>query len=266
MNRAKNSLTLGIWQDSSVPGDIAANLAAVDSAAVSAAEKGVELLVFPECFLTGYFNSEGAEAVARKVDKNVINSLHGIAETNAIALLVGLYEHQPYGIHNAALLIGANGETLATYRKRALYGEWEQAEFKPGRNPVLVEYRGVRIAVLICFDLEFPELARECARNGAEVIAVPTALMEPYGCVARHLVPTRAFENQVYVAYANRTGRESDIRYHGHSSICGPDGNRLVSAKNSGPELLVATVARSTVAAARRDSCHLEEAGKLGLN
>ncbi|MDE0305191.1 MAG: hydrolase, partial [Albidovulum sp.] len=234
MNSSECSLTLGIWQDTCVPGDVAANLAAVSGAAATAAGRGVELLVFPECFLTGYFNSGGAEAVARKVDKNVINSLHGIAKTNAIALLVGLYELRPSGVHNAALLIGANGEPLATYRKRALYGEWERTEFMPGKAPVLVEYRGIRIAVLICFDLEFPELARECARNGADLIAVPTALMEPFGCVARHLVPTRAFENQVYVAYANRTGRESGIRYHGHSSICGPDGNRLVSAKDSG--------------------------------
>ncbi len=66
-------------------------------------------------------------------------------------------------------MIGADGAILANYRKRALYGDWEKSTFLRGSEPVLVELKGVTIAVPICFDIEFPELARECARNGSDL-------------------------------------------------------------------------------------------------
>ena len=263
MNTESPSLHVGIWQDCGVPGNVIANLATISRAAVVAARQGIELLVFPECFLTGYFNPDGIAAIARQAGKESVDRLRGLARTNGIALLVGLYESRANGIHNAAILIGADGSILATYRKRLLYGAWERAVFAPGNRAVLAEYRGIRIAILICFDLEFPELARECASNGADLIAVPTALMAPHGRVARHVVPARAIENQVYIAYGNRTGREHNAQYVGNSSICDPYGFQLAKGKDSGPELLSACVERSTITAAREEFCYIEERKKL---
>ena len=266
MTTADASLNVGIWQDSGTPGDVSANIATIARAAAVAAQRGIELLVFPECFLTGYFNPDEVDEIARQVDKETVVCLQEIARKNGIALLVGLYERRPRGIHNAALLIGNDGRTLATYRKRILYGAWERSVFIPGKSTVLVEYGGIRISILICFDLEFPELVRECANNGADLIAVPTALMVPHERVARYVVPARAIENQVYIAYANRIGHEYDTHFEGHSSIWDPCGNRLAQGTAVGPELLSACVTRSILTAAREDVCYLEEAKKLRPN
>ena len=256
-------LTVGVWQDSGVLGDVAANMAIVSWATAQASSRGVDLLVFPECFLTGYYNRERVEQLARQVDPDTFSSLEAVAKSNATAILVGYYETQADGLYNAALLVGADGAILANYRKRALYGDWEKSTFLRGSEPVLIDLKGVTIAVLICFDIEFPELAREYARKDADLIAVPTSLMEPYGHIARHVVPTRAIENQVYVVYANRIGAEHELRYVGRSAIYDPRGTALAEATQDRQELLVATVAKSAVGAARSEFSYLEQASRL---
>ena len=259
--------TVGVWQDSGVLGDVAANMAIILRATAQAAQRGVHLLVFPECFLTGYYNRDRVEQVARQVNHDTISALRFVAKSNATAILVGYYEVRANGIYNAAMLIGANGAILTNYRKRALYGNWEHSAFVPGNEPVLAEYKGIRISVLICFDIEFPELARECARNGADLIAVPTSLMEPPGRIARHVIPARAIENQIYVAYANRIGIEHELRYVGRSAIYDPEGTLLAQGTDDSPDLLVATIAKSAVSAARSEFCYVKEASRIpGLN
>ena len=256
-------LTVGVWQDSGVLGDVAANMTTISLATAQASRRGVHLLVFPECFLTGYYNRERVDLVARQIDRDTLSALRDLAKSNATAILVGYYEIHGGGLYNAALLVGADGAILANYRKRALYGDWEKSTFLRGTGPVLVELKGVAIASLICFDIEFPELARECARNGADLIAVPTSLMEPYGHIARHVIPTRAIENQVYIAYANRIGAEHELRYVGRSAIFDPRGTALAEATQDRQELLVATVAKSAVGAARSEFSYLEQASRL---
>ena len=267
MTVPESVFTVGIWQDSGVLGDVAANLAIILRATAQAAQRGVHLLVFPECFLTGYYNRERVDRVSRQIDRDTFSALRAVAKSNRTAILVGYYEIQRRGLYNSGLLIGADGAILDNYRKRALYGDWEKSTFRRGTQPVLVELRGVTIAVLICFDIEFPELARECARHGADLIAVPTSLMEPYGHIARHVIPARAIENQLYIAYANRIGAEHGIRYVGRSAIYDPRGDALAEATDDSQELLVATVAKSAIIAARSEVFYLEQASRLfGLN
>ncbi len=257
------SLTVGLWQDSGVLGDVAANMATISRATAQASRRGVHLLVFPECFLTGYYNRERVEQVARQIDEETVSALRAVAKSNATAILVGYYEMQGAGLYNAALLIGDDGAILANYRKRALYGDWEQSAFLRGTGPVVADLGGVRIAVLICFDIEFPELARDCARNGADLIAVPTSLMEPPGHIARHVIPARAIENQLYIAYANRIGTEHELRYVGRSVIYDPEGTLLAEGTDDSADLIVATIAKSAVAAARSDFSYVQEASRI---
>ena len=263
MTVPESILTVGVWQDSGQLGHVATNMATISRTTAQASHRGVDLLVFPECFLTGYYNRERVEQVARQIDRDTVSVLRAVARSNATAILVGYYETHDGGLYNAALLVGADGAILANYRKRALYGDWETSTFLRGTEPVLVELNGVTIAVLICFDIEFPELARECARKSADLIAVPTSLMEPYGHIARHVVPARAIENQVYIAYANRIGAEHELRYVGRSAIYDPRGAALAEATDDGQELLVATVTKSAVSAARSEFSYLEQATRL---
>ncbi|MFY8044397.1 MAG: nitrilase-related carbon-nitrogen hydrolase, partial [Rhodoferax sp.] len=77
---------------------------------------------------------------------------------------------------------------------------------------------------LICYDVEFPEATRRLALAGADLIVVPTANMPEFDFVAQSLVPVRAYENQLYVAYANYIGAEGAVHYGGLSLLAAPDG------------------------------------------
>ncbi len=120
---------------------------------------------------------------------------------------------------------------LANYRKTHLWGEMERAVFTPGSTPfVLAEVHGIRVGLLICYDMEFPEMVRGLAVHGADLVAVPTANGHPYAFVPETLVRARAYENQMFVAYANRCGVEGDLHHTGLSCIAGPDGGVLARA------------------------------------
>ena len=264
MTSNEPSLTVGIWQDSGKLGDIASNLAIISRITAFASRRGVDLIIFPECFLTGYFNRNEVNRIAHRVDQDTVSTLQSTARSNATAILVGYYEATGTETYNSAMLFGADGEILTNYRKRALFGDWERSVFVPGSEPpVLTVYKGIRISVLICFDIEFPELARECARNGADLIAVPTSNMEPYGHINRYLIPARSIENQVYIAYANRIGCENDMRFVGESVIHDPAGTMLARASYDKPELILAEISRQTLQAARSEFSYLDEVSRI---
>ena len=162
-------------------------------------------------------------------------------------------------VYNAVRLVGRDGQGLANYRKCHLFGDLDRAMFRAGAGPsALVDLGGVRIGLLICYDVEFPESVRLLALAGADLVAVPTALMDPFEVVARTVVPARAVENQVFLAYANRCGREGDLRYCGQSCVVGPDGADLARA-GRGEELILADLDLERLAASRRDNTYLAD-------
>jgi predicted amidohydrolase len=120
-----------------------------------------------------------------------------------------------------------------------------------GADFPVAELGGFKIGLLICYDIEFPEPARLLALAGAEIILIPTAQMQPYEQVARHVLPARAYENQVYTAYANHSGDDDGLSYVGLSSICGPDGAVLAFA-GRGEEMLFAEFSQEHLAAVRQ--------------
>ncbi len=96
-------LTVGVWQDSGLLGNVAANMATISRTTAQASHRGVDLLVFPECFLTGHFNREETERIARQINQETVSALRAVAKSNATAILVGYYETQDGGLYNAAL-------------------------------------------------------------------------------------------------------------------------------------------------------------------
>lgn len=261
---AGQSLHLGVWQDGGVLGDVHANLAIIRDAAGQARSRGADVLVFPECFLTGYYNGDDTRAIAARVDAVVLDRLAAVARAHGVALLVGYYETAREAVFNAALFVDDRGNVVANYRKRALFGDWEQAVFSAGGHHVVFDYRGLRFGILICFDVEFPELVRDLARRGVDAVLVPTSLMSPYDPIAAHVVVTRAIENQLYVAYANRVGTERELAFVGQSVICDPTGQSLARASADRSEMLVAKIETSVIAAARAQFSYLTCAQALG--
>lgn len=227
-------MKIGVWQDETPQGGIAAALALIKSALVEAREDGVGILVFPECLLTGYFHPLAeVQTAADQVDQTVLNALQALADQSGIAFVIGSYEAVEEGVANTAFVFRPSEAAPLTYRKRALFGDWERAVFTRGSKPLVFDYEDTRFAVLICFDVEFPELVREAFRHGADAILVPTALMAPEDYVADYLVPARALENNRTIAYANRIGQEAHLTFIGKSQICdGDPANRRVASQS----------------------------------
>ena len=217
-------MKIAICQSRGRPARIDENLAAMRQAALQAAGQQAQLVIFPEMFLTGYNIGEAVFKLAEPADGPSARMAGRIAREAGIALLYGYPEQAEAGVYNAALLIDRRGKAAANYRKTHLYGSFENRVFRKGDALVMVRLEGVNIGILICYDVEFPETVRALAAAGARLIAVPTALMQPYCRVAETVVAARAYESQVYVAYVNRCGSEGKLTYCGASCVIGPDG------------------------------------------
>ena len=104
------------------------------------------------------------------------------------------------------LLRGRRGKVSAVYRKVQLYGGDESDAFAAGDELLVVELCGVKIGLMICFDVEFPEVARALARGGAEMLVTISANMEPFGNDHAVFCSARALENGLPHVYVNQVG------------------------------------------------------------
>ena len=251
-------LTIAAYQGAGVRGDTDRALAAVRRTVARAAASGADLVIFPELFVSGYNAGHAVRSLAERADGPTAEAVAAIAAGNRVAVLYGYPEREGRRIYNSAQLIDASGRPVANYRKSHLYGRWERGLFTPGDTLVTARAAGLTIGILICYDVEFPEAVRALALAGAQLVAVPTALVQPFDIVARTLVPARAFENQLYLAYAGLCGEEGELGYCGLSCIVGPDGRDLARAGRR-PGLLCAGIDTLAIAASRRLNPYLTD-------
>ena len=258
----KTPLTLALLQCTPGPLDVPGNLRRLEAAAEQAARGGADLLICPEMGVTGYnIGATTVRQLAQPAHGGYAQTVAEIAQRHGLAVLYGYPELGEDGaIFNAAQWISAQGERCLNYRKTHLYGTLDKAQFAAGPPATaLVDLKGWRVGVLICYDVEFPENTRRLARAGADLIAVPTANMADFDFVSNAVIPVRAYENQTYVAYANYVGHEADIHYGGLSTVAAPDGAVLAQAGRDAT-LLMATLLAPRLAAARRQCTHLVDA------
>lgn len=249
-------LSIAGMQTAGTPGDVAANLTELRSAARTAKVGGSELLITPELFLTGYNIGNEMFELAKQ---DLLRKVQEIAREEGIAVIVGLPEHEEGRFYNTVAFLDENGAVLGHYRKTHLFGSLDRNAFTPGEQLVsTVDYRGVRVAMLICYDVEFPETVRAAALAGAHVVVIPTAQMTPFEFVAEQVIPVRAWENQIYIAYLNHDGAEGDLTYVGRSSIVDPYARALDSVVH-GTRMLTAVVDTEIVNEARLRNPYLHD-------
>jgi predicted amidohydrolase len=248
-----------LLQSSGRPGSVAANLKVLDEAAGRAAAAGAGLIVAPEMFLTGYAIGDDIARLAEPADGDSADAVAEIAGRHGLAIAYGYPERASGRVFNSAQLIAADGTRLANYRKTHLFGCFEHDHFTPGDTPVVqAELNGLRVGLMICYDVEFPENVRAHALAGTDLLLVPTAQMHPFQFVAESLVPVRAFENQMYVAYVNRVGQEGEFEFVGLSALAAPDGVARTRAGRD-EELVVADADPVLLAASRGENPYLKD-------
>ena len=201
-----------------------------DSIAAAVAE-GAQIVVLPELCTSGYVFREAAEAraAASPVDGELLRSWAGEATRGDALVIGGFCELASDGsLFNSSALVDGDG-VIAVYRKVHLWGE-EQRWFIPGEAPApVVPTRHGAIGLAVCYDIEFPELTRGLALQGAQLIALPTNWPHepepPDGRPVLHsLAAMTAYWNKVFVAVCDRCGAERGLEFEGGSVIAGPDG------------------------------------------
>lgn len=232
-------------------GEVEANLDLIARVVGEAAAAGSTFTVLPEAAVTGYAFASLSEAlpVARKAEAIAERALHGLAETHRMTIVCGTLEPDGDEIFNTALVLLPDGRRYR-YRKMHLPFLGVDRFATPGPDaPGVIEVDGLRFGVLICYDLRFPEAARVCALEGADLIALPTNW--PVG-VEFHpdlFAPARANENHCYVLAADRVGTERGTTFMGRSLLVDFDGKVLAQAGRE-EELLTGEIdpeaARST--------------------
>ncbi|MFI9602253.1 MULTISPECIES: carbon-nitrogen hydrolase family protein [Streptomyces] len=247
-----------LLQSSGRPGAVAENLEVLDTAAGRAAAAGAGLLATSELFLTGYAIGDDIGRLAQPADGDWADAVAELARRHGLAVAYGYPERDGEAVYNSVQLISADGTRLAGYRKTHLFGDFEHAQFTPGEQPVVqAELNGLTVGLIICYDVEFPENVRAHALAGTDLLVVPTALMHPFQFVAESLVPVRAFENQMYIAYVNRVGTEGEFEFVGLSALAGPDGVARTRAGRS-EELVLADADPAFLTASREANPYLE--------
>ena len=236
-------LKVAAAQCAAVNGNTAENLQTMRRLSRQAAERGVEVLVFPELFVSGYFAGEAFSTLADPCDGPIYQEVSKLARELKMAICYGYPERDGRQIFNAAQLVDDQGQALINHRKTHPYGAYERQWFSNGDTiRSLALYRKFKLSVLICYEIEFPELARANALGGSNILLVPTAVIESTNPneVAQLLARARAAENNLFVVYANHISLETVGKFNGNSLIAGPLGALLQTASDNREELIVA--------------------------
>ncbi len=249
-------MRIACWQAACRPGGIPGFLDRLREVARQAADGGAELLLTPEMSAGGYpLTATALARAAEPASGPTAEAVADIARRHGISVVHGWPETDGTAVHNAAMLTSPDGRLL-TYRKAHLFGP-ERTQFTPGGDGVVqTVLNGVTVGLLICYDVEFPEAVRAHALKGTELLLVPTALMRPWDVVARTLVPARAFESQMFIAYANWTGAHEGLSFCGLTCVASPHGTE-VRVEHDRESVLFADIDPKDVTAARSTTTYL---------
>jgi len=217
------------------------NLEKADTFMKKAASSGAKAIVFPEMYLTGYVIDNLSE-LAETLEGPSIKRLADLAAQYKLLIVCGFPEKNRDGLpYNSACVIDADGSILGSYHKTHLFCE-EAITFSPGESAKTFLTSIGNVGVMICYDTEFPEVARLLALDGAALILMLGANMFPYEEYHASFLRVRAMENSVFAASANFVGSDNVYEFCGRSAIVSPSGEYLSLGSLDKEELLCAEI------------------------
>ncbi|MET1051794.1 MAG: nitrilase-related carbon-nitrogen hydrolase [Mycetocola sp.] len=237
-------------QISPVIGDRAETAHRITAAVTAAADRGANIVVLPELANSGYVFADSTELAdaAEPADGETIRLLTDLARKHDLVVVSGFAERSDEGfVYNSAVLVDSSG-TRAIYRKAHLWGEESARGFTPGNAPPpVIETAHGRIAIMVCYDVEFPEWVRLAALNGADLLCAPVnwpLFPRPEGERPGEIIRVQADAavNRMAVAVADRAGTERGQDWLGGSVIVDADGYPSTALSLGVEDVIVATV------------------------
>lgn len=236
-----------------------------------AASQGAQIICLQELFLSQYFcqtedpsHFQNAEPIPGPTSKR----LGEAARQHSVVLLGSIFERRTEGIyHNTAVVLDADGKLVGSYRKAHIPddpGYYEKFYFTPGDSGFPThQSRYGRLGVLVCWDQWFPEAARLMALGGAQILFYPTAIgrvpedsketAQEQRQAWQTIQRSHAIANGIFVAAANRVGREGGLDFWGSSFICDPFGKIIAEASSDKEEIIYADCDMSLISQTRQN-------------
>ena len=234
------------------------NLQAALRAMQQAAQRGAEMVLFPELQLTPFFPQYAGRdmhGVAHTLGDDTLQALADACRRLHLWAAPNVYLQQGAGYYDASLMLDAGGvprgiSKMVHITQAPLF--YEQDYYTPAEDGFHVyDTPWGKVGIVICFDRHLPESIRTCAALGADLILIPTANTEgePMELFEWEL-RVQAMQSSVWVAMCNRTGREDAMLFNGQSLVIDPHGN--VAAKAGSDETLLLCDVDLAAAAAMR--------------
>lgn len=245
-------LVAAAWQHDAIPGDIDANLDALGRALSKSGD--VDLFVAPEMIATGWHYDRGDWATESGGDLE--QRIGGLARDHATWLATSLHRRDGRKRRNTFTLWDDRGRVVHRQDKIHLWAD-EAEHLAPGDSIETVKAPFARIGGMVCYDVEFPEVGRTHAIQGAEVLVLPAAFftLQTFDLMTR----TRALENGCFLVAGNMVGGDGPKAHCGSARIVDPWGSVLAATKGRGSSVVTATLNTSAMDEARNWSPYLRD-------
>jgi omega-amidase len=211
-----------------------------------------DLIVLPELWTTGY-DLTRLDDIADQGANKTVKFLKQLALEYGVHLVGGSVANQTEkGVKNTLLVINRKGELIHQYSKLHLFKLMDEHLYlEAGTEKGLFEIENLPFAGMICYDIRFPEWVRTHTAEGAKALFVvaewPIARLSHW----RALLIARAIENQCYVIACNRSGKDPNNQFAGHSMIIDPWGE-VISEAGENEEILTGVIDLDLVTKVRK--------------
>jgi 5-aminopentanamidase len=254
-------LRIGVAQALSQGGDIDANLKCAARLIGEAADRGAELVLFPEKFLTGYepeLVRVEPERFCISLEDKRLGIISRLCTDRRVTAVVGAPVISEGRRHISSVIFHDDGRRQL-YHKQHLYGP-EALIYSASRHDVVLHVCGWSIGLAICYDSGFPEHARRLALAGCHVYAIGALFSKKSGRQElRVWMPARALDNTMYVAMSNYCGVTGGWEACGNSGVWNPFGEPIAHAGEDDPELIVVELTPEVLREARSQKTMLRD-------
>lgn len=225
-------------------GNVQQNLNHMLQAMRETAAATADLVVFPECALTGYCFESREEALpfAQTQTGPAVQAFSELCREQDQYAAFGFLEIAGDKLFNSCALVGPHG-LVGVYRKVHLPYLGIDRFVDPGTEGWNVyDINGLRVGIHICYDGSFPEASRVMALAGADLVLLPTNWPPGADTFAKYLPNARALENAIYFFCVDRIGHERGFSFIGYSRLCDTNGNPIADAPHANPEVLIGEI------------------------
>lgn len=249
------TIVLALGQMKAVQADVKSNLETMERMIEAAAKDGAQLICFPELSQIGYFvRREELLKLAEPKDGPFARRIAACARENGIWVITGYAERDGENIYNSCLLISRQGTIEGNVRKVHLWKS-EKKRFQSGRTFPVFDTELGKLAILPCYDLEFPEPARIAARKGAELLFCPAA----WSISARERWELDLRANSLFNLLFTAGSNYADELCCGASAVAGPDGSIRAIASGEREEVLIVSIDREEIIRQRKEIPYFDD-------